>query len=85
MSKRVYPTADEELGKIRGKTIKEASADKYEASDGCHYAVVELRFTDGSMFSFTLRGMPQVDAIFFKDDDDQPKYSSIELLAEVPR
>ena len=79
--KTKYPTAAEELAKISGKTVKSASADKYEASDGCWYAVMELRFTDGSMFSFTMRGMPQVDALFFKDDDDEPKHGSVELLS----
>jgi len=74
-------TASQELRKVQGKTIKAASAVKHETSDGCFYAVLELRFTDGSTFSFTLRGMPQVDVIFFKDDDDSPRYGSVELLA----
>lgn len=74
-------TGNSELKKIIGKTIKECSVTEHEASDSCFYIVVELNFTDSSMFSFMLRNKPEVHGIFFKNDDDSPKYSDINLVS----
>jgi hypothetical protein len=58
------------LKRIQGKTIKRASASRVEASDGCAYGTVQLDFTDGSSFSFRLRALPMIDAMFFPDEDN---------------
>jgi hypothetical protein len=58
---------------LKGKTIKAAHVQRIETLYGCAYASVELEFTDGTMFSFQLRAMPQVDAMFFKSAEDGAK------------
>jgi len=79
---RAVNSIEKKVPQLKGKTIKSATATNYESADSCRFAVVELRFTDGSSFSFTLHALPRVTAIIFKnDDDDNPK----ELLLVDPQ
>jgi hypothetical protein len=61
-------TSAQLLKKLGGKTIREAEVTRTEASDSCVFATFELRFTDGTQFSFQLRGMPAIEAVYFKGD-----------------
>lgn len=57
------------LKRLKGKVIKSADITRHETADSCAFATFELRFADGSMFSFQLRSMPAIDGVFFPDED----------------
>ena len=57
------------LSKLKGKTIKRVTANMAETADSCAYATVEFEFTDKTSFSFQLRCMPDIQGMYFPDDN----------------
>lgn len=55
---------------VESKTILSAEVERMEASDGCFYASVVIKFKDGSSFEMKLTPRIAVDGIFFKDEDN---------------
>jgi hypothetical protein len=63
------------IGQITGKVLQEASIQKSEASDGCLYVSLLLKFKDGSSYEMQFISDIAANGIFFKDlrDDDNVK------------
>lgn len=68
------------LAKIHGKTIESADIVRHEASDGCSFITLELRFEDKSMYSFRIQSEVRTHGIFFKNEKDDDSAIEVELV-----
>jgi hypothetical protein len=72
--------SDQKIKAIVGKTIEQVTVRDEEASDSCQYAIIVMKFTDGSSYEMKLTPWLAVDGIFFKNDNDDDTAKETQLV-----